>query len=194
MKDSGSRDLQGVLSALTGCYSMTASSYLSLAYGLTWAKMRGWQRKEDAVSVFRGRAFSPLQRYCILHLFSRNLLGEEMSLAVLISLELQLSCFRSKKLKLSCVSGCCLWLDPTGWSCHLQLRCQETESPLPNLLGLPCQCYLHPCGHTPMINHDGCAFPYLLLFNPVKQWGGCNCLHFCLKEIKHIYLYENIDI
>lgn len=80
---------------------MTASSYLSLAYGLTWAKMKGWQRKEDAVSVFGGRAFSsPLQRYCILHLFSRNLLGEEMSLAVLISLELQLSCFRSKKLKL----------------------------------------------------------------------------------------------
>ncbi|KAJ1075951.1 hypothetical protein K5549_003310 [Capra hircus] len=42
-------------------------------------------------------------RYCILHLFSRNLPGEEMSLAVLISLELQLSCFGSKKLKLELV-------------------------------------------------------------------------------------------
>ena len=77
---------------------MTASSYLSLAYGLTLAKMRGWQRKEDAVSVYGGRAFSsPLQRYCILHVFSRDLFGEEMNLAVL---ELQLSCFGSKKLKL----------------------------------------------------------------------------------------------
>ena len=84
---------------------------LSQSSLLTLAKMRGWQRKEGAVSVFGGRAFSsPLQRYCILHLFSRNLPGEEMSLAVLISLELQLSCFGSKKLKLE------LWVGIAfGW-------------------------------------------------------------------------------
>lgn len=42
-----------------------------------------------------------------------------------------------------------------------------------------------------MINHDGCAFPHLLLFNPVKQWEAATA---CILEIKHIYLYENIDI
>lgn len=67
------KDLQDVLSALTGCHLMITPTYLSLAYGLTLAKVRGWQRDEDAVRVYRSRVFSsPLQMYSILYLSPRK--------------------------------------------------------------------------------------------------------------------------
>lgn len=46
-----------MLSILTGHHLLTPSFYLSLASGLTLAKMRGRQRREEAVSGYGGQSF-----------------------------------------------------------------------------------------------------------------------------------------
>ena len=106
--------------------------------------------------------------------------------------------FWVKEVEIGAASGCCIWLDPTGWSCHLRLRCQETESPLPNLLGLPKPVlFLRPCGHTQWSTVVVVPFPTsscLILWNGERLQllaflPKGNQTHISIRKYRYITVY-----
>ena len=166
------KDLQDVLSALTGCHLMTTPSYLSLAYGLTLAKVRGWQRNEDAVSLYRSRVFSsPLQMFSILYLSPRKFFegADEHPCPYISPAPTPMFLVIEAVLNWSC-----------EWALHLARSNQLILAPAAKLPGhrvLPAKSGVSSKATAvsastwphPVTNHSGCAFPHLLLFN---LWHG----------------------
>lgn len=114
-----------------------------------WAKLGGWQRKADVVSLQRqGVSTSWLYRQHRIRYLSwggGDLLEEELGIP---SAQTPPSLSKSWS-SVGAASRHRIQLHPARGSCHLQLKHQETEASLPHLVGLQMPMLsLRPCGHT----------------------------------------------
>lgn len=118
---------------------MAPTPDLSPVCGQSVARLGGWQRKADAVSMSRDREFSLPSSTNALH--PGPLPGEiswRRSWASLSPYPFgsNSQCFvKAVVLNWSCEQAC-IWLAPASWCCHLQLKQWGTEAPVSHLADL----------------------------------------------------------